>query len=357
MKIELKNLNELEDLTHEKGIIVEKKYHFHYTVKSKKDKELKKIKRVKQKNKILEKRKNKSIKILNNIKYVFENNLIKRKLSKKTFVKNIPYFVSNIKIENMSDEDFRQLIELVSKLPNSKEVIESIMDNFDTVLMDKKIDIDIFLKKLYYILLKINSNKEIDISYYILFTEMIKPEDFEKLENMVFEKMIENKEVDYDTAYNLFELTLNKIKIENLKKICLNIKVFKNYSGVVYENLIKKYLNKDIEKELRDLIIDKLVESKIFLEILYYVCLIRNIENNIDLKKININTIIKRLITTNNQLSNINVENLNMLLKVYLEESENIKEYIKRCENIKELFENKLSLKERILFNQELLNF
>jgi len=364
LKLEFNKIDIFKDLTHEKGLLSRKKISA-YTDRSIKDKIereniYKKNKIVaSKKNKILVAKNKKAIKKLNNIKNILENKITKRNIKTKSFIKNCMYCIEHINLINLTYEEFVNFYEKLSilsrKIKNFKidfiEAFLSDVDYLDIFSFNTKyseFEVNENLKKINYIF-KIMNEKESDNMYDFLYS--VTKENFKKIEDSLFE-LLKNNEINYNIICNILSSVLDKLKIENLNILLNNGKLNRcsNYYPF-YKNL------NNYSEDFRNLVIKAFYDSNIAINELYYVCLLNNIENNIDLKKLNISCILNRLISTQNKLIKIDINKLNNLLETYLIESPNNKSFVERLDKISYLFKHKKVLSEKIELEDALLNF
>lgn len=349
MKIELKNLDEFKYLTHNKGILSNeytfRDYEEHHKIE------------INIKNNVI-KRKQRSLNIINKIKNKFKNGLTKTFVNKKVFSKNIIFFISLMSIEKMDFKDYSKFVNFVLTIKNidKKVLIESLLNNFDNCSPESILKEEDFLNKLKILVKTINdyeleSKDTIDYIFGIDFLAYLKLELFKKFENMLME-MINNNEISEQTATNFFYYTFHRLEKENLKRI-LNKSVMLPYSN--YEYIFR--IIKKTDKELSNIIINSCIKGNFNLTELYYVCLIKKIDNNIDLKDVNINSIMMKLMRTEHKLINVDLEKIFKLIKTYIEESINTKYYLKRLIQVADLFEAKKELKNKIKLFSEIENF
>ncbi len=295
---------------------------------------------------------NKSIENNESINNILDN------YTKEDFCKLIKWTCFN----SINYTDFKKFIEYLFSLNiiENQDLFQCILKSFDEKikleLYKKQINQNIrhnstiknYLSKIDLIINIANSYPELDYTRLINF----EPLNFRMLENyqnflmyLLKHKNIKPKVI----GQFVYEL----IKIKELSTEFIELLLEDNIDYIDFKYLIK-YIedNNNLSKKIIE-ISNKKNNS---INLVFYICLIKNIENNIDIKNkdINLSYIINKLTIEKEELINIDIKKLSIILEIYINSSE---EKNKKLNEIEKLFISKEKLKDKLDIYNKLINF
>ena len=291
----------------------------------------------------------KTLKILNTFKNKALKGFNKKEVNTKKFKKNIIFYMNNLDYKKIDINDYINLINSLYdlKTDSKNELIEVFLQGllidfeeemYESIDIEKHFD---KLKELIKLCIKHEKkyshdyNENISLFLFMSANFNINYFRLNLYENIVLD-ILKNDKYSAQTLLNLSYEILNLLNEDIIILMLNNTKYPESKSMFIYRLLNERLNNENYE--LKNSIINNFKQNKKLLTELYYVCLIRNIDNNIKLSDINIKSVINILINTKNKLYKLSTENIEYLFKEYLLESKNTNDYLKRISDIEKYY-------------------